>query len=276
MGLALATLLHRAGTAQITVSSRREKPPDHPLFGGDAPAVAYRSGLGFTGHPPDALILAVPDAAIAAVAQELARTPLPAGTAVLHLSGAVPVDALAPLARRGCWTGGIHPLASVPRLDSGDEPLLGATFGVEARGEALRLADAVVAAAGGRRVEITAHSRPLYHAAAVFAANYTVVLLQLCERLLAQAGVGGEAARRGMAALAAGAVLQAGERGAGAALTGPIARGDAGTVRLHLSRLSGPEREVYCLLGLFALEVAGSRGVDPARREEIRELLEKG
>jgi predicted short-subunit dehydrogenase-like oxidoreductase (DUF2520 family) len=62
-------------------------------------------------------------------------------------------------------------------------------------------------------------------------------------------------------------------RGPAAALTGPVARGDAATVERHLARLSGADRDVYCLLGLEALKLAESRGLAPAAAARLRELL---
>jgi predicted short-subunit dehydrogenase-like oxidoreductase (DUF2520 family) len=203
----------------------------------------------------------------------MAGLDLPAGLPVLHASGSLSVDVLAPLAARGHPVAGMHALAAIADPVEGAERLRGATFGVEGQGPARALAERLVAACGGRVLPIRPGGKALYHAAAVFASNYAVALLSVAERLMTQAGIPADDAQPALAALAAGAVENVAARGPAAALTGPIARGDAETVERHLSRLSGADRDVYCLLGLEALELAEARGTDPAALARLRTLL---
>jgi predicted short-subunit dehydrogenase-like oxidoreductase (DUF2520 family) len=120
-----------------------------------------------------------------------------------------------------------------------------------------------------------AGSKPVYHAAAVFASNYVVTLLSVAERLLVQSGVSSVVAREATASLAAGAVENCRERGAVAALTGPLVRGDAGTVRLHLERLSGRERALYSVLAAQTLELAREAGLNPDMAAQLAHLVEE-
>ncbi len=273
-GLALGLLLHRAGAvAPLVYTGRGDAAPAHPLFAADPPAATY---LPWRDAPPagvGGVLLAVPDAAIPDVAARLAGLPLPPGIPVLHLSGSVEIEALAPLARAGHPVGGVHPLCAVADPVEGADRLRGATFGVEGEGAARGLAERIVRAAGGTALELAPGSRTAYHAAAVFASNYVVALLAVAERLMESAGIPAERARPALAGLATGAVENVRDRGPAAALTGPVARGDAETVARHLARLSGDERRLYSLLAAEALRLARARGLDAAAAARVAELI---
>lgn len=274
VGLALGLLLHRArAVSSLTYTGRDAKPPAHPLFLRTRPRARYLPGVG----PPDegttGLLLAVPDAAIAGVAARLAEHPLPPGLPVLHLSGSRGLDALEPLARAGCSVGGAHPLCAVADPVQGVERLRGATFGVEGEGAARALAERIVRAAGGTLLPIRPGGRAEYHAGAVFASNFLVSLLAVAERLMGRAGLPAEEVRPALAELASGAVENVRRHGPAEALTGPVARGEVETVRLHLARLSGGERALYSLLAREALALARARGLDPQEAERVGEAL---
>ncbi len=276
LGLALGLALHRSGAvASLAYTGRRRDAPLHPLFQGDPPPASYSDALQAPAENPTGILLAVPDSAIPDVAAALAALPLAPGIPVLHASGALSVDALAPLAARGHPVGGVHALAAVADPVAGAERLAGATFGVEGEGEARLLALRIVEGCGGHALAVPSAGKPLYHAAAVFAANYAVALLGVAERLMGEAGVPPREARAALAGLAAGAVENVSARGPAAALTGPVARGDAETVRLHLGRLSGADRPLYSLLAREALALARDAGLPPEAAERIAELLEQ-
>ncbi|MGI9179937.1 MAG: DUF2520 domain-containing protein, partial [Longimicrobiaceae bacterium] len=182
-----------------------------------------------------------------------------------------------PLERAGCSVGVLHPLAAVADPIEGAERLRGAWFGIEGEGAALALAERIVRAAEGHALRLQPGTRPLYHAAAVFASNYLVALLAVAEGLMTRAGVNEAEARAALTQLAAGALAGVAERGPAAALTGPIARGDAETVRLHLARLSEGERHLYSVLAREALSLAreSREGRDDPALARIEELLEE-
>jgi len=189
------------------------------------------------------LLLAVRDDAIEEVAHRLAaargRASGTAGARVaLHLAGARTRDALAPLADRGLDCGVFHPVVALADGDSAAR-LRGATATIsgdpEARGAGRRLAEAL----GMIPLEIDDAARPLVHAACVMAAGDVVSLLGLAEELLDRAGVPLRDARRLVGALAGSAVEGYRALGAVAGLTGPVARGDAGTVARHREALDG-------------------------------------
>jgi predicted short-subunit dehydrogenase-like oxidoreductase (DUF2520 family) len=265
LGLALALLLHEArDTGSIRVAGRHPRAPDHPVFQGSPARAEYLVGPVPLPIGTSALLLAVPDRALPDVVLRIARDSELRGVAALHLSGALGADALAPLREAGASVGTAHPLASVSRAPDAHRRLRGVAWGVEARGAALSLAEWVVAAAGGWILPVAPGAKPLYHAAAVLASNYVVALLAEAEGWMARAGVPRAEARRALALLAGGAAAAVGEEGPAAALTGPVARGDAATVELHLARLSPDERRLYSVLGERAVTLARAGGLDPA------------
>jgi predicted short-subunit dehydrogenase-like oxidoreductase (DUF2520 family) len=214
----------RAGGALALALGRAGWDVREPLRRGDD-LVAAAAGT-------DLLVVATPDAAVAAVAAALA----PDDRAVVaHLSGALGLAPLAGHPRRAV----LHPLVALPDAERGAERLRGAWFGLAADGDPLA-ADAV-AALGGRAVTVAEGDWVRYHAAAAIAANHLVALLGQVERVAEGIGVP-------LAAyldLARGSLDDVAELGPAAALTGPVRRGDRATVAAHLAALPEEERAAY-------------------------------
>jgi predicted short-subunit dehydrogenase-like oxidoreductase (DUF2520 family) len=235
-------------------------------------AIDFSSG----GQPPwldqvDVLILAVPDDALGQVARELAcDSRIAAIPVVLHLSGVLDSSILEPVAERGCAVGSLHPLQSLSDSDTAAERLRGAAAAIEGDPLATQLADELAAALEMTPLTVSSDAKPLYHAAAVFASNYLVVVAATAHRLLERAGVSSEAARAALVPIIRGTVENIVSAGAADALTGPVARGDSATVRKHLDALPSEEAALYRALGRAALNIAR---LDNDERESLdREL----
>jgi predicted short-subunit dehydrogenase-like oxidoreductase (DUF2520 family) len=273
LGLAIGSaLVHRGVVEALSYSGRSAAAPAHPLF--SSPAVSYGGSAVIASADPQAVLITVPDAAIAEADGLVSRLGLPAGVPILHTSGALSGDHLTLLRSAGHPTGSLHPLASVPDNQDGGARLIGAWWGVEGDPEALRLAGRIVAALDGRSISIDAAAKPLYHAAAVFASNYVVTILAVAEQLFTSASVDPGAAREIASALAAGAVANCARVGPEAALTGPVRRGDTGTLRLHLERLSGSERALYSVLAATTLEIARNAGLSSDAVEALDQIVQ--
>jgi predicted short-subunit dehydrogenase-like oxidoreductase (DUF2520 family) len=196
-------------------------------------------------HGVDLLLIATPDAAIAAVA---AGVEPDAGAVVAHCAGSLGLDVVAPHRRRAA----LHPLVSLPNADVGAARLRdGAWFAVA--GDAL--ARDVVAALGGRAVDVPDERRASYHAAASIAANHVTAVLAQAERVAVDAGVPFEAYMD----LVRSTVENVTALGAVAALTGPAARGDTTTVARHVAALPADERPLYETLAAECRRLAGWR-----------------
>ncbi len=275
MGLALgAALAQRQAAERLVFHGRALDPPPHPLFEPRSPAAIYRPGIGPLDEGTTIVILAVPDRVLADVAYDLAAAGrAPAGCVALHLAGALSADVLAPLLPAGFAIGSMHPFQTVADPWSGGDRLVGAAFALGGEPAAIAAGRRLVSTLGGRALVVPPSLRPLYHAAAVFASNYVVTLAAVAARLLSQAGVPEEDAAAAAVPLLRGAVGNLEHLGFAAALTGPIVRGDVDTVRLHLGRLSPPDRSLYSALGRETLRLARLAGLDPARAAELESLL---
>src|SRR5690606_36971477 len=229
------------------------------------------------------IVVSVPDRAIEAVAEALARAvpaDPPGGGMAFHVSGALEAAALAPLRRRGFSILSIHPLQTFPTAERGFQALPGTYFALEGESEARPWGERVVAALGGSPFWIAPGGKRLYHAAAVMACNHFAALQGAALRLAGEAGVERAtalAALRPLVEQTLNAIFALGPEGA---LTGPVERGDAETVRRHLEAigragLKEPLGEAYRALSFLAVEAAqakGSLGEEAARR--LKELLD--
>lgn len=276
MGLALGTALRRAEAVEaLTYFGRGMEPPPHPIFEDPTTGAAYQRGPNIVPDGTTLLLLAVPDRTIAEVAYEYSGTgSAPRGCAALHLSGALSVDSLEPLHHAGYAVGSLHPLQAVADPWHSGDRLSGAAFAISGEPAAVAAARRLARALNGRALVIPPGLRVTYHAAAVLASNALVTLAAAAARTLAAAGVPHEDALPALLPLMRGTLDNLEHLGIPAALTGPIARGDVDTVRMHLARLSEGDRALYSALGRETLAMARSAGLDPARADELASLLE--
>lgn len=200
----------------------------------------------------DVLVLAVPDGSIAEVAATVMPDLGPDAAVVVHLAGSLGLDVLAPHER----VAALHPLVSMPSPELGAERLAaGAWFAVAGDPVAQHMVDDL----GGRSFSVADADRAAYHAAAAVASNHLVALIGQVERIAASIGVPPEV----YLDIAAGSLAGAGELGAAAALTGPVARGDWETVRRHLEAIDLSEREAYLAMAAAARRLVDGTGLPP-------------
>jgi predicted short-subunit dehydrogenase-like oxidoreductase (DUF2520 family) len=183
----------------------------------------------------DLVLLTVPDDPLPGLVQGVARsTGFRPGQVVAHTSGRHGVAVLAPAAAQGARVLALHPAMTFTGTAVDLERLPGTRFGVTTAPDEEPLARTLVAELGGVPVPIDEADRPLYHAALAHGANHLVTLVADAMDLLASAGVDDPAGTlRPLLTAALDNALSHGD----AALTGPVARGDAGTVATHLQRI---------------------------------------
>ena len=208
----------------------------------------------------DALLVAVPDGAVEAVAASLA--PRPQAPVVLHTSGLLTAEALAPLRLAGSAVGGLHPLRAFPRALPSPALASRTFFALQGDAPAVAMAARLAAALGAPHAEVPASARALYHLAATWAAGGSVVLLGAAVDLHSRTAVASEASP-GLAELARGALAAVADPVSPiASLTGPLVRGEA----TYLGQLAAL-REAFPALHPLAVLVA---------LEGLRQLAEKG
>jgi len=196
---------------------------------------------------------------------------------IAHCSGAHSVDILEPARQLGANTGSFHPLQTFASVDQAVENLPGSTFALEAAEPLLSRLKELASILKGNWVELKPGNKVLYHAAAVFVSNYLVTLVKLALDLWQDFGVSQREATRALLPLLKGTVNNIDNVGLPDCLTGPIARGDMGTISKHLSALevkSPPLFTTYKELGLQTIPIALAKGkIDESRAEELKALL---
>jgi predicted short-subunit dehydrogenase-like oxidoreductase (DUF2520 family) len=249
--------------ARETASSRRR-----------AAMLARRLGartqlLNNAGPDSDILWICHTDDALAETAKRLAIKPGWKCKIVFHSSGALSSDVLSLLKRKGANTASLHPMmtfvpGTTPRMD-------GVPFAVEGDSRAVAVARSIVGDLGAEIFPIKKAAKPLYHALGSFSSPLIVATLVTAERVGRSAGLTTSQTRRVMAPILKQTLKNYQERGAAAAFSGPIKRGDVDTVRRHLrelKRVPGAS-EVYRALVKSALIDLPS-----AKRKELMRLLQ--
>jgi predicted short-subunit dehydrogenase-like oxidoreductase (DUF2520 family) len=208
---------------------------------------------------------------------------------VIHCSGAAPAAALVSVGHQGALYGSFHPLVSIPRArplhaDEALARLAGCTFAIEAPAPLAGLLEEMALRLGGRAIFLQEKDRVPYHLAAVLVSNYPVALVAAAIDLWASFGVGSEEALVALLPLLRSTVANLSQLGLPESLTGPIARGDLGTVHAHLTYLGAQKptqppdaallEEVYRALGLLSLPIARARGrLSEEQEAALRRLL---
>lgn len=264
LGLSVARALVARG-ATVAVLGRQAQALPEPL---EPASPVWEPIVGAS----DLVVIAVPDDAIDDVALRLARThSVNTHHAVLHTSGLHDRSSLAALQGSGAALGSWHPLQTFTTTTGDPDLLAGAPAIIEGDARALAAARALSERLAMAPVlELAADRKASYHAAAVFASNYLVVLADIAERLARDAdrdwpdGTFLPLMRQTVANLAAGPA---------AALTGPVRRGDARTVERHLQALEGRERIIYLGLARETLRLAREAGLDSLAADAVGRVL---
>ena len=205
----------------------------------------------------DVLWLCVPDDAIALVTRRLVKRVGERGfrgQVIVHSSGALSGQVLQAAARAGASVGSVHPVMSFPTRTP--IPLQGVPFGVEADASSRRILNAIVRQIGGRPFAIKAASKALYHAVGMLSSPLLVSHLEAAHQAASLAGFNSLEARRLIEPIARATLDNYFLRGARKSFSGPIARGDVETIRLHLRALMPHPilAGVYRSLALYAIE----------------------
>ena len=199
------------------------------------------------------------------------------GQSVLHCSGAHSVDILEPAKQLGANTGCFHPLQTFASVDQAIDNIPGSTFAIEAEEPLASMLKEMATNLEGDWVVLKAGDKVLYHAAAVFACNYLVTLVKVATDLWQTFEVPPVQAIKALMPLLRGTLSNIENVGLPNCLTGPIARGDLGTISRHLESLSkqAPSLlDIYKELGRQTVPISLAKGkIDAQRAEELMALL---
>lgn len=272
VGTALGVALTRGGWPVAAIASRDERRRERfrslvPGARGFAEATALLDEV-------ELVILAVPDDALPALAAELRMY---GGQAMIHTSGALGAEVLDPARAAGTQVGAFHPLVAFADTERAVAALHGATIAIEGDDQLASLLAEMAEAIGATAVRLAAGSKAAYHAAAMLAAGGFVALLDAIAELGRVAGLD----EAGSLAIYGGLVEQtlgnARALGIARALTGPMVRGDLGTIRRHLDALERHAPDVIALYRAIAereVAIAEARGaLAPETAASIRDVV---
>ncbi|UCH50532.1 MAG: DUF2520 domain-containing protein [Chloroflexota bacterium] len=271
-GTALAVRLAQQGYHVIAVSSRSLTSAEK-LAGRISNCKVYNGAQEVAGIA-QLVFITTPDDTISKVAAEIKWCN---GQNVVHCSGAHSIDILEPARQLGANTGCFHPLQTFASVDQAIENIPGSTFAIEAQEPLSSTLKEMATALEGDWVILKAGDKVLYHAAAVFACNYLVTLVKLATDLWQTFEVPPAQATKALMPLLRGTLSNIENVGLPNCLTGPIARGDLGTINRHLESLekqATPLLSIYKELAVQTIPIAVAKGrIDSQRAEELQALL---
>jgi predicted short-subunit dehydrogenase-like oxidoreductase (DUF2520 family) len=271
VGTALAVLLSQKGHEFIGASTRR--PADKP--GRIVSNLHLLDSNQEVADKADLTFITTPDDAIATVASQIKWRK---GKSVVHCSGADSVDILEPARKAGAMVGGFHPLQTFAGVKQAIENLPGSTFALEAEEPLLTTLKDMATALGGRWIRLKPGDKVAYHTAAVFASNYLVTLVKMSTDLWQTFDIPSDQAIRALLPLVRGTLNNIENIGIPQCLTGPIARGDTGTVNKHLKMLKDKAPSLlspYKELGRQTVPIARSKGrINDKQARKLATILE--
>ncbi|HOF04658.1 MAG TPA: DUF2520 domain-containing protein [Syntrophales bacterium] len=276
VGTAMGYLLKKGGYPIVSIADRD---PDalmraHHFTGGDiCPTVSQAPQMA------DAILITTNDDAIFAACREIAGALRP-GQKVIHCSGAGSLELLSPAQDAGAFVASIHPIQSFADVEGAIANIPGSTFGITADGEIRDWSVNFVLDLEGVPFFVPDRDKPLYHAAACIASNYLTTLLYMVEEIYLSLGLNREEAIRAFWPLVRGTLKNIESRGSVQALTGPIARGDIGTVEKHLLAFQEKLPEflhAYQALGMVTTELGlKKRSLTDEKADMIKKRLKGG
>jgi predicted short-subunit dehydrogenase-like oxidoreductase (DUF2520 family) len=229
-------------------------------------------------RPADVWMIATRDDAIVPSCATLAATgKITPDDIVFHVSGATPSTDLRPARDQGALTASVHPIKTFTDPELAVRTFPGTYCSAEGDAEALKTLRPAFERIGAKVIDIAPELKPIYHAGGVFSCNYLTALVEAALRAHERAGIPRAASLQALEPLVRETVDAIFGRGPARALTGPISRGDVGTVRRQLAAVEGWDAglgELYRGLGLIAVTLAQRDGrLDADRAGQFENLF---
>jgi len=222
----------------------------------------------------DFVFVTTPDDVIGQVAKEVSWHK---GQTVIHCSGANSTSVLSPARQAGCDVGCMHPCNSFASIQQSLENLPGSTFTLEAEEPVLSKLQKFVESLNGRWMKLREEDKALYHASVCIACNFFYTLVEIASDLWKHFDISQDDAVHAMMPILKGTMNNIENVGFPACLTGPIARGDVGTIAKHLAALEERQPDLVALykaLGLKTIPIGIAKGtLSQQKADELRALM---
>lgn len=199
----------------------------------------------------------------------------------IHFSGSKSLEVLNSARAAGAEIASIHPLKSFASIEEAIKSLPGTIFGITySSTESKKMAEFLVKSLGGEIIEVENNKKPLYHAAACVASNYLVTLINYAVLIHKKMGIKPEDSLKGLMGLVEDTVSNIKKMGTEKSLTGPIARGDVGTIKEHVKSFneffSKEDSALYRMMGIETSKIAHqNKWIKESTVEELKEILKE-
>ena len=278
VGTAVGFLLLSSGYEIVAIASRSDESIKRGVE--YTRAKPFRS-LSQAATMAECIIISTSDDAIASVCEKITKDgAVSPGKKVIHMSGAGGLDLLESARKSGAHVASIHPIQSFADVTGAIENIPGTTFGITAQEEIKNWSVRIVKDLGGVPFFVSEKDKPLYHAAACMASNYLVTLMNMVVEVYMALGLKHDEAMKAFWPLVRGTIKNIENRGTVQSLTGPISRGDIGTVEKHLQAFQTKLPEflnLYRELGIFTVDIGHrKKTLSDERAKEIKLLLSGG
>lgn len=273
VGTALAVLLNRQGYQVAGVYDINSAAADR--FKASVKSCRILSSSQQVADTVDLTFITTFDNAIGQVANQIKWAK---GKSVVHCSGADSTAVLENARQAGANVGGFHPLQTFAGLQQAIENIPGSTFAIEAEEPLCTTLKDMAKALGGACIMLKPSDKVAYHAAAVFASNYLVTLVKMSADLWRTFSIPSDQAIKALLPLMRGTLHNIETIGLPQCLTGPIVRGDTGTIHKHLDTIADKMPDLlnpYKELGLQTIPIALAKGKIDKKQAEAMETLIK-
>ena len=272
VGTALAMTLSTRGYQVVAVYDRSQESATK-LARDISGCLVFESGQ-TVADTAEIVFITTPDDAIPSVVAGIQWQP---NQSVVHCSGADSTDVLEPARQMGAQVGAFHPLQTFASVKQAIDNIPGSTFAIEAEEPLKTTLKEMATTSEGQWIELKASDKVLYHAAAVIACNYLVTLVKVATDLWQTFNIPVHQATKALMPLLQGTLNNIDSIGIPNCLTGPIARGDTGTINKHLEALEESAPAVlstYRELGLQTIPVSLAKGrINQQQADELEIIL---
>lgn len=278
VGTAIGYLLKRVGYPVVAVASRSPSSLNQGVaYTGGKPCARFSDAASLA----ECIFITTTDDAIVSTCETITKEgAVKQGQKVIHMSGAGGLDLLHAARAAGASVASIHPLQSFADVEGAINNIPGSTFGITTQDPIMDWAIQVVKDLGGISFFIREEDKPLYHAAACMASNYLTTLLSAVEDIYQFLGLSQEVAVQAFWPLVRGTLRNIEMKGTVSALTGPVSRGDIGTIRKHLQAFQDKlptYLHAYCVMGILAADLGlKKKTLSEEDAEAIKKLLRGG
>ncbi len=267
----------------VSISSRSDASLNRAreLLGRQAEEIIFTKNNIKAASAANCVIICTPDDKIKAVSEEVFRSGSidPTGYTAIHFSGSRSLKALEAARSAGAKVASVHPLKSFASIPEAIETISGTFFGLTAPDDgSRRVAARIVEGLHGTAIEVEDSKKPLYHAAACIASNYLVTLINYAVFIHEVAGIEPGDSLKGLMSLIEGTIENIKKMGTKKSLTGPIARGDTGTIEEHIKNfekyLNREDTSLYRLMGVETAKIAkNNKWIDDGTAGKLENIL---